>query len=374
MIALCLSAAVVATVATGCRALDRERYHSLLEANTHVDATYVDVPMTCTASTDGGATESGCHLVTVPPRQAAAQDLGADAGVLVFAVRTVTFGFGTNQWQSIGFDRDGYCTHNPSQTGQGCRPLAGVPQPVEDGEGGRDNALGSNLGPLFTGVMFNEADVNNGVAAGDRTLGVRIRSFGGPNDAQVNMEWFPLMHGRGGDGGATLQWDGTDIWSIDSRLAYDPASPGTVLIRSNAGYTTCGTLVARLPARVPIRMAGTHRQVRLTLSNAVVTGPLDPLGHSFGPLDFSAYWNLSDALTDLGVLGLCPPTGDGGGSPNWDLVSSILMSAADLLSTGESSPAVECDALSAAFRMEFSPIVLGADESSPAVPEDLCGR
>jgi hypothetical protein len=372
---LALAGLGLAGLLSGCRALDRERYRALMDAArdaTDGDAAPDTAP--CVASTDGGVLEGGCALVTFPDRPVGATDLAPDAGVIAFAMRRANFGFATTQWQMYGFDRDQYCTHNPDQTTEGCHPLSGAPMPVEDGTNGRDNSLGANLGPLFTGVEFNEAELNSSINDGSRTLGARILSYGGPNDAQVVVEWFPIQHGRAADGSATLHWDGTDIWSVDARLAYDPGSPGTVLIRSNSGYTNCGTLVARLPARVPIRMASTRRQIRLTLTNAVMVGPIAPDGSSFGPIEFSAAWPLFDARADLGVLGLCPPTGDAGSSPNWDLAMSILNGAADLLSTGESSPAVECDAISAGFHMEFAPITLGPDEMSPVAPEDLCGR
>jgi hypothetical protein len=374
---LVLAGAGLASVLSGCRALDRDRYRALmLEAGTQdiamQDAAAESGP--CVASTDGGVVEGGCALVTFPDRPAGATDLGQDAGVRVFAMRRASFGFATTNWNQYGFDRDQFCTHNPDSPMEGCRPLRGAPMPVEDGLNGRDNSLGANLGPLFTGVDFNESELNSSIGDGVRTLGVRVVSYGGANDAQVVVEWFPIQHGRASDGTATLRWDGTDVWSIDARLAYDPGSPGTVLIRSNSGYTNCGTLVARLPARVPIRMAATRRTVRLTLTNAVMVGPIAADGSSLGPIEFSAAWPLFDARADLGVLGLCPPTGDAGSSPNWDLALSILNAAADLLSTGESSPAVECDAISAGFHMEFAPITLGADEMSPVVPEDLCGR
>jgi hypothetical protein len=231
----------------------------------------------------------------------------------------------------------------------------------------------SQVGPLFSTYGFSDIGVNDSVAAGRQTIGARVLSLGGANDAQVIVEWFPLIHGRASDGTSMPRWDGSDLWAIDARLAYDPANPGSVLIRSDTGYTTCGTLVARLPARVPIRFTGNMRSLRLTLTGSVMVGAIDPMGHSLGPLDFSAWWNVQDALTDIGVFGICPPT-DGGTSPMWNLASQVLTGSADLLSTGESSPPVQCDAISAAFRVEFVPIDLGPDEMSPNVPEDLCGR
>lgn len=365
---------VVLGSGTGCHALDRDRYRALLEAGaTEVAAQDASEASACTTNTDGGTTEAGCHLVTVPARDPSAQDLAPDAGDHVFAVRHLTFGFTSSSvWHGIGFDRDGYCTNPGTSPAQGCRPV-GSNSPVEDGEGGRDNSFATGIGALLATLSFNEQSANDSIAMGARTLGARIRSLGGATDAQVVIEWFPLMHGSAADGTSLPLWDGHDRWAIDARVAYDPASPGTVLIRSTTGYTTCGTLVARLPSRVPFRFSGTVRTVRLTLTGGIIAGPIDPLGHSLGPIDMSAAWAVSDAMTDLGVLGVCPPT-DGGVSQTWNLAGQLLLGSADVLSTGESSPAVECDAISAAFRVEFSEIALRPDETSPMVPEDLCGR
>ncbi len=358
---------------TGCRALNRDRYRELLEANAPVDGGS-ESGTPCTPDTDGGVTESGCHLYTVPPRPSTPTDLAPDAGARVFAARRIIFGFGaTNVWHTLGFDRDGFCTNPTTLPAQGCRPAAGV-QPAEDGEGGRDDSFATQIGALFATQSFNEADANQSINAGTGTLGARVTSLGGADDPSVIVEWFPMRHGRAMDGTSTLRWDGTDLWAIDARLAYNPSSPGVALIRSTTGYTSCGTLVARLPSRMPIRFAGTRRATRLTLSGGLIGGPIDPAGASLGPLDFSAYWPVVDAQFDMGAFGLCPPTGDAGASPQWEFTSQVLVGSADMLSTGESSPAVDCDAISVAFRVEFGPITLGPDEMSPVVPDDLCVR
>lgn len=347
----------------------------LLEAAAHADATsdISEGAPACLPQTDGGAVEGGCRLYVVPPRPPGMTDPGADAGVHVFAARHITLGFGVpDVWHQLGFDRDGYCTNPGSSPTQGCRPANGL-QPVEDGAGGRDDSLATQVGSLFATLAFNETDLNSGIVAGRSTIGARVIGLGGPDDPQVVVEWFPLVHGRAVDGGAALRWDGSDTWSVDARLAYDPVNQGRALIRSNAGYTSCGMLVARLPARMPIRFANTRRTVRLTLSNTLLAGPVDSDGARLGPLDISAIWPLSDALVDMGVFGVCPP-GDAGATSEWNLTSQILLGSCDSLSTGESSPVVPCDAISAAFRVEFEPIGLSPDEMSPVAPEDLCVR
>ena len=371
---------LVAGACVDCRALDRDRYHALLEAGHPESAVSdalgdaTDAPTeggACTSSTDGGTTEAGCHLVVPPSRTANAQDLGTTAPPHVFAVHRLTFGFTSSDvWHGIGFDRDGYCTNPSSAPTQGCRPIGGGTT-VEDGTGGRDDSFATGIGSLLATFSFNEPSANASIAMGVSTLGARIRSLGGPDDAEVVIEWFPLMHGFAADGTSMPQWDGRDTWAIDARLAYDPAVPGAILIRSTTGYTACGTLVARLPSRVPFRFAGTVRLVKLTLSGGVIAGPIDPLGHSLGPIDLSAAWAVNDAAVDFGLLGICPPT-DGGSSQSWNLANQLLRGSADLLSTGESSPAVECDAISVAFRVEFTEIGLRADEMSPTTPETLC--
>ncbi|MEI8259039.1 MAG: hypothetical protein WCJ30_25500, partial [Deltaproteobacteria bacterium] len=208
---------------SGCRALDRARFHELLEAGAQRDATGESGPP-CTPQTDGGSTESGCHLYTVPPRPSTAVDPTPDAGTRVFAAHRITFGFGaTNVWHQLGFDRDGFCTNPATQPTQGCRPAAGG-QTAEDGESGRDDSFATQIGALFATQAFSEADANAGISTGVGTLGARVTGLGGPDDPSVIVEWFPMRHGRAMDGSATLRWDGTDLWAIDSRLGYNPSS------------------------------------------------------------------------------------------------------------------------------------------------------
>ncbi len=363
-----------------CRALDRDRYYGIVDASEAGDrvtppADASDVrPMTGCGTMDSGA-DAGCDPIRIPARPAALGDTDGGVRTLTFVARRLTLGFESRSvWGTIGFDRDGVCTDplRPSPATQACRPADSTAPAVEDGERGRDNAIAARMGPIFAAAGFGEADVNDNIEQGDGSMAARISFYGGSNDARVRVEWIPVRHGHV-TGMPTIppRWDGRDTWHADSTLAWEPSMVGVARIRSDAAFVTCGTLVAPIPSRVPIRLNGRRTPTRLMITGGHFVGAISADGSSLGPLDFSGWWPVSDALVDISFLGLCPPPPIDR-TMAWFLVQRSLEGAADMLTTGDVSPTTPCDALSFAFRSIWVPIVLGPDEASAPLPDNAC--
>lgn len=381
-----------------CRAYDRDVYARLLDAapedsedavkdTTLGEDTAIDVALDVRDAGDVGdvpVTSDAfdarvCDPIRVPSRPPGLTD--ADGGtvdggsrVFVFGLRRVILGFASRAlWGQRGFDRDGFCTDPtlPDAGGIPCRPRRGTP-PVEDGERGRDNALGSRLGLTFEAAGWNESGINNAITNGVATIALRITGLGGPDDGEVLVEWLPVMNGHHrGDPRRLPQFDGMDVWHINSTLAYDPGAPSLARVRAERAFVTGGVLVAPFPSRSPLWITSSRRSIRLTLSGSRLVGRIQSDGSALGPLEFSAWWPLSDARADMATVGFCPPPPPER-ETTWRFVNDTLEAAADLLSTEEIAPTVECDSISVGFGTEWVPIQLGNDEAGPMVDDNPC--
>jgi hypothetical protein len=370
--------ALLPLLAFGCRAYDRAAYARALDAADAMDAADATDAADVRDAADG-MDAAACDPARVPQRPAGLQDV--DGGTLEGGRRTLTFGlrqlnFGIESrvlWGMHGLDRDGLCTDptQPDAGGVPCRPRGGG-APVEDGERGRDNAFAARLGIAFAGAGWTDSMANDAIRTGRIGVAVRITGYGGPDDAQVLVEWLPTVHGhRPNDPNAPPAFDGRDVWHVNSTYAYDPGAPGTALVRSNLAFVTRGTIVIALPSRSPLRFRSSRAFMRLTLSGTRIVGPIATDGSSLGPLEFSAIWPLMDARGDVASVGICPPP-PADRERTWNFVNGALEAAADLLSTEEVAPSIDCDAISVGFGTEWVPIQLGADEAGPVVNENPC--
>lgn len=372
----CFLGAIVALSA--CRAYDRDTYQSLLDApqtdavdpradRAPTDA--ADVQTDVPADNSDGGSDAGCDPYRVPTRPPGLSDADGGMRVLTFGLRRLNLGFASPElWGQRGFDRDGLCT-DPSQPNPEvpCRPRGSNAPP--DGLRGRDNALASNIGPLIS-TSWDESVVSRSIERGNQSVAIRLTFYGGADDAQVRFEWLPLINGHARAGGPPV-FDGHDVWSINAAIAYEPGSPGIAAIHTDTAFVSGGVLVAQPPSRAPLRFASGSGHIRLTLSQGRFVGPIDPAGNWLGPLEFSGIWPLSDAFSDVTLLGYCPPP-PAENATTWNFVQRTLETAADLLSTLEVSPGVQCDSISVAFQTEWVPIELGPDMMGPPVQENPC--
>lgn len=312
---------------------------------------------------DGGRDTgpSDCTPRRAPARPTTADS--ADVPEVAFGLRQVSLNQGS-EWETIGFDLDGYCTGAPDFLNE-CD--IGGPR-ARDGNDGIDNVFGQNLYPLVEAAVPGLEDM--AVAAQEEGRGMpvlRIRQWNGtPNDPQVEIVIAQAVFGTSAEapgGGApavtinspidfTLadgsplplpSWNTEDyLWlRSDAFLAGDLEQP---LIVDRTAYIVDGVFVARLPDRIDIIFPTDDLGVLVRLTNAVATGTLSPDGSTLSPVVVAGRWRIADLLSTAENIGLCRDGADG----RYALLENRLSDIADVLSMQPEpgDPVVPCDAVS----------------------------
>jgi hypothetical protein len=363
---LTLCAAILALPTThACQAFDRAEYARLMGRGdasadavaSRPDATADAGPVACAERTrDAGA---GCELAIVPSLPPGLQNRIGETKV--FAVRRVLLGAG-GAWSGIGFDRDGMCTNpNPPDGGAPMVPCR-APLVLADGMNGRDNAFGSVIGQVGVfGSSFNERELNSNIADGSSTIGLRLRDFGGPNDASITVELLPLVDGHPpSNPTAAPNWDGRDEWSIHRGLAYG-ADGRTIRISTTDAFASCGTIVIPFPNNAPLYFANATIRSQITLTDIRLSGQLDAMGN-VTTLDLSAIWARNQIFEDLRTFGVCQERRS---TMEWTTVLLGVAASLDITASGVPNPAADCSAMSVAFRFELVPITVTGDATPP---------
>jgi hypothetical protein len=270
-----------------------------------------------------------------------------------------------NAWRKIGFDIDGVDTSEAlaaSDAPGTCRP---PPNPelfavLTDGEDGRDNNFGGQLLKLFASFSGSlegvEEGANESITSGSPTLVVTLSDLAeGPNDPEVQVG---LMFSA--PGGPPM-WNGVDRFGIDSRAVRPKSLTPNMLFTK--GYMTENVVVTgdfNAPSEatflmpfdpligavilrprtftLTLELDETHEAVRsstlsMVLTIADVAEALSYYAHVFAGFACDAdptllYWILGD-YADLSAA-----------RPEF------------LDATGTTA----CDALSVAFRVDWSPV------------------
>jgi hypothetical protein len=232
--------------------------------------------------------------------------------------------------------------------------------------GGIDNVLGSDVLPLILATMPDLStqsldDMHKGIGS----IIVIVRGWNGADDdplvdvvvAQSVFGTPALPDGGmpepevpdGGivyyDGGSVPpepRWDGNDWWwvRVETFLDGDVNQPA---IRDDRAYVAGGTLVIRLPNRVPIILSGTERASIIKLTDGRLTLDVAEDRETVPRAVLAGRWALSDVLRDIESAGICRD------QTLYAAFSRLLDLAADVRAVpGSGGDDVTCDALSVA--------------------------
>ena len=312
-----------------------------------------------------------CTLV-VPPSAPAVRGAGGAVSI-VAAAYSLELGEAepaagqTPGYASIGYDLDGLCTAagDPPR----CAPPAWTHHPVLDGPGGRDNALGAQIGSqrqFFGASVLHSADINAATQRGSKAplLVVEVLGYAGlAEDDEVEVRaYLPATLPAGADGGIVApKWDGTDAFPIfaesyEGGVVTDDAGVGDAAIDGGPppgaprwvdrhAYVTHYGLVARFDPGPEISLLG----VPLPTSHALLTATMVPMAGAVPP-----QWELHDALLagvspQQGVLRFLPDVTEAivgahlcSGDPNYPQIKTYACSFADTSLGGGAA----CDGLS----------------------------
>ena len=307
---------------------------------------------------------------------------GGGNAEFVVAVRTFDFGeeyegdAGLVPARATGYDLDATCT------GQGQGPSCAVPpwgRPVNDGPGGRDNAVGVLIADITRRIVdFGSASYNRQIAAGRVSLLFRISGYNGTaDDDQVTVSAYSPAPLDAFGGRSLPLWDGTDVWPIASTSVTnsDPNKPRFV---DQNGYVRGGLLVASLARGTFPMSSGIARnvviEIDISLVGVFVTGKLVSNNGEWGLEDgqIAGRWPVQDLVAQLSqfpdpldaslTLPLCTR------SLSYPLFRDIVCKFVDI-HTQFASPATPCDALSIGVAFTASPARLGnVFELQPRTP------
>jgi len=322
-------------------------------------------PRGCDTCKDLGLARPPC------PRGAADEPSGDP---IVFAMRTLSMGLSPGSdlsaWKAIGYDLD--CL----QTGASGTPLtckAAEPLTMEDGESGRDNSFGRNIGGgirliciegLFPDV---EAQANARMDAGTIGWVAVLRDYnGGDDDPAVRVALHPSngVVDAGGQPKSPL-WDGTDLWSVDSSSMQGGTTP---VHEDVAAYVAAGVVVARFAGPLPFTVRGDASALALSLEHVVVTLELsvDRKQVLRGTIaGISPIGQVMHAVDDFAAqAGACP-----GVNKNVDDARLTMLKTADVLMSLASDQEAACDGMTAGLAFTAVAAKLGA--VSAPVPIDV---
>lgn len=305
----------------------------------------------------------GCALHR-PPAPAGGEGSGPE---VTFALRHILLDQG-EEWRRIGYDLDGFCTQSVTDPSECAPRTADAPREI-DGVGGTDNSFGHQFAPFL--LIADDRLAEEAMNDSDKGIGVilvTVRGWNGmPDDSSVDVIVMQSVFGTpalpdGGrpdpvvpDGGIIYddggmpplpRWEGRDWWWVrhDNFLDSDPSIP---LLRDDRAYVSGGTIVVRLPGRVPIVLAGSVRSSIFKLTGTTLTLRLSGDTRAVDEAILAGRWSIADGLEAAPYAGICV------GTENYNRVRRLADLSADIRSMpGEPNPAVPCDAISFALRFD----------------------
>ncbi len=298
---------------------------------------------------------------------------------LVYAMDHMSTGMDMNKpddWKTTGVDID--CLNTTSSgTPLQCKRVAGAQaKMMQDGDQGRDNSFGLNIGGFICllesgGLAPNvEQGQNQTMLEGSGGgLLFTIENFGGMNDPRVT---FTVYLSRGvidpsGDQAAPAKWDGTDVWSIDSDSVGESNVP---LFRDDAAYVNNGIVVARLADGAPFKFADDKAALTVALNHAVVVMQLSDDLKRVVDASVTGAWKTVSALTSIAAFAagwdICP------GNFQYQAAAVIVQQSSDLRLDLAPDPTLDCDAISIALGFGGSEAKLGPIVSAPPPNPAAC--
>lgn len=318
-----------------------------------------------------------------PPARPSCGDQGDDGTTRTIALLDPILDQSAGRWATLSYDLDGLCT-DPLVPGTPIECTTPLADPVRDGAGGTDNALGQiAYSSLLTFQPTYGMDVRSAGRSGHGLPVVRLTGWNGRDDdgrvrvtvattidvapagttTPASMVTYP-------NGFADPAWDGTDIAFVGSNY-YAGGMESVPLVLDDNAYVANRTLVAVLPPRapfdIPARMSAPGvASIRLTDIHLIAHLSSD--GTRFDDAVITGRWAYADVIGYLDALGIC------GGTPLTDMFiaafSLLMQRSLDVRSTpGTGGPGVNCDALSAALPFATSsPVQWGGIAPANLVP------
>ncbi|MBI5533101.1 MAG: hypothetical protein HY898_10315 [Deltaproteobacteria bacterium] len=303
----------------------------------------------------------------------------ADDKPLVFAMRTIRFGMNTKKpkdWMTIGLDLDCMSTGANGEPAS-CKRVSGADIKVgQDGELGRDNSFGHNIGGLVNtlellGLMDNlEENQNLSFETGASGIVLAIDNYGGGrNDPTVKLSMY-LSRGTYDAAGTTeipAVWDGNDLWSRDTNSV--TASDGPKYM-DDAAFVTDGVLVAHLPDGLPLIFAGSAASLEMSLNKTVLMLRISDDHKQVTEGVLAGVWNVISALSAItgfaAQSGICPS------DPSYGPAIQAVSTAPDIRLDLVPRPDLECNAISIALAFTGEPAKLGALQAANPSPPSAC--
>jgi hypothetical protein len=323
--------------------------------------------------------DSSCEHVRWPDPPLV--DDGADASVMLLALKTLDLGVTLDQGDPIGFDLDGVCTCPGPES---CLvPMGADPTLSCDKSGGRDtsaNRLLKLIGTLDPGL--SQTALQRQVTLGRFGILLHILDYNGlANDTSVYVEIYDSPGTQRGDAGTPLPpaYDGNDVWLVYPDSVLTPG--GNTYVGKYAdhnAYVTNHVLVAHIdPAPITIRpnVGSNDNPLIFTLSDVHLTGTLTPDGSSFRIDDgvMGARWPANEALlsfatlTDLSGNSIC------GNSSIYQGVASEVCAARDIVASPSGDNMQRpCDSISMAVGFAATAARFGTPPFDPGIVPGNC--
>jgi len=329
---------------------------------------------------DAGSDVDPCTQADFPPRPPGAA--GPDTTSIVFALRSVDFGFDGGTTGSYGFNLDHVCTCPGSGS---CVP-AGNLLKVCDVAKGIDN----NGDLIFqkTSAFFGEAQLNTAFELGISGGLVRIDNYNGQRvDTEVRVA---ILASLGFEGTPKKPaWDGTDRWIVDthSLVGGQLSADGGVVaaFADETAWVTNNTVVTSLDFPVTFGTGvPTSTPVTVELTGGVIVATLGTNGQGRRTLSgtIAGRWLLKKMLTSFAVVQdpldstqhLC------GDDPLYQTLKQIMCESADIAGARNLDNADHaCDAVAVGVHFEAVEAQLGLasgrqDAGAPCGPNwtDTC--
>jgi hypothetical protein len=301
-----------------------------------------------------------------------------------FAARNIWFGMshrGTKErdlegWRKIGWDLDGLSTsYEQAVSGKTGHCFSyGSPDAIQDGDDGRDNAIGASGFRDLGGFDPNaEYDMNNGIGNGASTLLLRLEGVNDwQNDESVRGTLYFSTHDL--KTGPVPKWDGSDERRV-SAFSFAPGS-NVPFAKLPNGYIRDGVWVSgeqhvsQVTFSMPIYPQGQTPAILMQARgrHGWLTARLSDGAGGPGTMGFaSTKQEVLDTIIP-GIAAVIAAGCDSNGAA--ENVADQYAEHTDLSSfePWKPNPDVECDSLSWAFDLDWRPIKFGIVEK-PVIEE-----
>lgn len=328
----------------------------------------------CSDSDDGPGSNGGGGAQTgkVPPAEEGEPTSATDERV--FAVHTLFLGdtdrSGTKSkdaWKQYGYNLDGLMTSvtdsKSPDLAKVCKRVDGADAKVHhDGEGGIDNAFGSQILPLLeTLTPTPSKTISDNIQAGEFTIMFNLKGLtDDPEQTNTGLSGKLLVGGKFGDSAPTFS--PADDWPYVPDPQVD--IPGAYINKGTFVNGTGG-------AQVKLSLSFGGQSLSLTINKAIITFNHNPSGKALEEGTIAGVIRTEELLSGLdsiaGQFGACD---EGAGA--FDGIKDMVRQASDILSDGSQDPAKVCDGISVGIGFTAKQIGIPTKQAPLPEPSDPC--